>query len=191
MILPTTMTDVAIVKSAFDYVHHIENNEILEQQFLPWQDFFGAYLIKNSTKHIFSDWDTNILFANTAISLLVIYSAYLKPDAQQLFISLSEQKMIMTVYDNGKLQLHNTYNMISMDDVLYQTQKIFTLLNLPKASIQINGLNAQDAVTNMQKHFVSAILQALPNGFIYPTNMNASQHTFLLPILAIAKYANH
>jgi Protein of unknown function (DUF3822) len=191
MILPNAMTDKDVVKAAFDYVHHIENNEILEQQFLPWQDFFGAYLIKNSTKHIFSDWDTNILFANTAISLLVIYTAYLKAEAQQIFINIAEQKMTITIYDNGKLQLHNTFAMQSVDDVLYQIQKMMDVLDLKNVSIQINGLNAHDYINALQKHYPTTSLQALPNGFIYTKDIDATKSTFLIPILAIAKYANH
>jgi Protein of unknown function (DUF3822) len=191
MILPTNMSELEVCKSAFDYVHHIENNEILEQQFLPWQDFFGAYLIKNCTKHIFSDWDTNILFANTAISLLVIYSAYLQADAQQIFISLSEQNLTMTIYTNAKLQLHNTYLMQSAVDVLYQIQKAIHVLKLKNANIVVNGLDAPSVLKEIQSHYPTAHLQALPNGFIYPSQIDAATSTFLLPILAIAKYANH
>lgn len=191
MILPNAYKDMVATKSAFEYVYPIENNDILEQQFLPWQDFFGAYVMKNGTKHVFTNWQKNVLFANTAISLLNIYTSYLQQDAHQLFISLSENKFVMTVYKNTELQLHAVNEMKSLDDVLYQIQKMVDMFSLENVAIQINGMDALAKTTAIAVYYSNTILQALPNGFIYPAVISKETQGLIFPILSIAKYANH
>lgn len=191
MILPNDYKDIAATKSAFEYVHHIENNDILEQQFLPWQDFFGAYVMKNGTKHVFTNWQKNVLFANTAISLLNIYPSYLQQDAHQIFISLSENKFVMTVYKNTELQLHTVFEMKGLDDVLYQIQKMIDMFSLENVTVQINGFDAQEKTIGIAAYFSNTKLQALPKGFIYPALISKETQGLIFPILSIAKYANH
>jgi hypothetical protein len=172
MLLPNSYKDDDITKAAFEYVHHIEHNEILENQYLPWQDYFGASLIKNGTKHIFSDWNANILFANTPISLLTIYQQYLQPTQHQLFVNCNQQDVVVTVFTEGALQLHQAYPIQSVDDVLYYVQNTITIYALNKPQIHLNGLYAADYLPEVNIYYPTAQLQTLP-------------------ILSIAKYANH
>jgi Protein of unknown function (DUF3822) len=191
MLLPKGMGSIEDLSMVFGVVHHIENNEILEKQFLPWQDMFGLYLIKNTTKHVFSDWDTNILFANAAVCLLVLYPAYLKPQITQIFISIIDAKFTLSVYEKTKLTICNSFEWQSVDDVLYQVQKAIDILELQNYEIQLNGYHAPKFLIDIQKHYKNTTMQTLPNGFIYPIDVDATNSSFLIPLLAIAKYANH
>jgi Protein of unknown function (DUF3822) len=191
MVLPNHYQNDAQIKAAFEYVHHIENNEILDIQKLNFQDFFGAYLIKNSTKHVFMDWQKNTIFANTAISLLGIYPQYLIANQDQIFIHFSENKMVMSVYKQSALQLHNSFDFFSVDDVFYQLQKQLQLHQLKNVQIQINGLLQQNLLEELQQYYASAAIQQLPNGFIYSSEIVHTKASFLIPILALAKYAHH
>jgi hypothetical protein len=191
MLLPNSYKDDDVTKAAFEYVHHIEHNEILEHQYLAWQDYFGASLIKNGTKHVFSDWDATILFANTPISLLTIYQQYLIADAHQIFINCNENNIVLTLFKYGKLHLHQAYDMHSPDDVLYHIQNTMNKHSASQPQIYCNGLHSQAMINHIQQHFANAQMQTLPTGFIYPANIPANQLTFLIPILSIAKYANH
>jgi Protein of unknown function (DUF3822) len=191
MILPNNYKEQSVAKAAFEYLHFIENNEILEFQYLAWQDYFGASIIKNSTKQIFSDWDATILFANTPISLLALYPQYLLPNTNQIFISCAKTNVIITLYKNGKLQLHQPYEMQSQDDVLYYLQLIMNRFSVQDSILYINGTEASNVLQVVNVYYANAQLQPMPNGFIYPAGINADQLLFLIPILSIAKYANH
>jgi hypothetical protein len=93
-------------------------NEVIQEMKLK-NESMGVYLAKNNTLGILHQLYEKPIILNTYLSLLHGYNS--KGDVLHAYFN--EQHLILTAYKDGKLQLHQGYEVDHMDDVLYHIYK--------------------------------------------------------------------
>ncbi len=191
-ILPNEVAEkIEDATAAFSYLHPIEANDVIGIQKIVWQPYSAAHVVKNSTHHVFTTWQDKCNIVNANICLLHSYVGNSQAINDSIFCSLSAEKIIITIIKEGKLQLHNAFDIATADDILYQIQKQITIFELKNTQIICNGFGIELFWKNILQQYPHAILQSLPNGFIYPANISTEMAASLYPLISICKYANH
>jgi hypothetical protein len=190
LIVPNQFESFEEIKQLFEDSFNLEPNEIIELQNIPWNNFVGIHVVKNNTKQIFTNLYANNLIINNYVALLNLYQHTLTNN-NTVLLYYSSGKVAISYYANKLLQLHQVYEALNIDTVLYYLQKLITLKQILEPHIYIHGVDSSNLLAALQLHYASTKLLALPNGYMYSQNMDKDVAGVLTSLISIAKYAHH
>lgn len=188
-ILPNTLQDLEAAKSTFQYLFASEPNDIIEIQTIPWQNYHGVYAVKQNTHAIFNEIFAGPKVVNAHICLLAAYNNFVK-EGNAIFVCCNAEDVIVTIYENKQLLLHQAYEIVGEKDIAYYVYKAAEVLKINEASIYISGVAADRAKASLSTYAFAVTYIPLINGFMYPP-LNETEIASLFQFFSIAKYAHH
>jgi hypothetical protein len=94
------------------------------------------YSLKRGTKKLIEQELDNVELFSADATLLIAYQQLLPPNKElQSFIRLMDNDILITIYKNKKLQLHQLYEIKNLDDALYFYLNALVTLGLNQKEI--------------------------------------------------------
>jgi hypothetical protein len=177
--------------SYFQFLEELHNEEDVYEHNIT-NSVVDLYVIKNSTHVFIHSLISNPTVVHSGSILLRTYAALLNPSNNDtFFISVKEDFIILTHYQESILQLHQVYACTTELDVLYFTSMVVQQSNIHPGTleIQLHGEqnNMQRMFDRLQQHYSKVKFCSRLASIHYPDELyKQPTHHFINLISAMA-----
>ena len=171
ILVPEGLYIPAITESSLDLVYGDMNKGKLFADHIAEWELYHIYRVPEVLHSIFADHFPAAAFMHSYSSFLKTKKQNISENGDELNAVFYNNKVIISLFKNGGLQLMRSFEYETAEDVAYYLLNICRQYNIDceKATLWVSGLIADQSVmyAELQKYFMLLQLEERPAGFIY------------------------
>lgn len=184
VLAPGFYYDASQNNADLNLVHGDLQRGIVFTDFIAEKNLYNTYRIPQNIHQAVTDHFTSAIFIHQYS--LIIKQLRQKEDLLKLIFY--PNKIIITLQKAGKLQIIQTFNYITAEDVIYHMLNVCSRFNTANTDVELCGMIEQDSALfrEIQKYFLTISFSQLPEGLSYSNEIKEFPPHFFSHLLAFA-----
>lgn len=138
-LIPTPLFDKNKLALYLKQLYTIENEEVIVSQKISSLNCHSIYTLKKGTQKLLLDEVPSAQFFHATSALLLAYQQMIRPNKKlNSFIRLQENEILITVFKENNLMLHQIYDIESMEDGYYYYLNVLKQLEMPREKMLLS-----------------------------------------------------